>query len=73
MSNVKNITADMVTPTDVLESLIKQLGGIKSIYAVVIDKDGQPQIWASGNLIDMAYASAAFNAKLHEYVLDKRK
>lgn len=73
MENVKNISADMVTPLDVIEDLQTKHIEFKALYVVAIDKKGTPIIWASGNLADMAYATLALQAKATDYILERGK
>lgn len=70
MGDVRNISADVVTPVDVVRDLEKNLSDLKAVYVVGFDHDGRPSIWASGNLQLMAMAAVALHAKtvdvLHE-------
>ena len=71
MNNVRKISADLVTPEDVLNGVAEQLADIKALYVVTIDKSGQATCFASGTLNDMAYAALAFNAQATDYILGR--
>lgn len=70
MGDVRNISADMVTPVDVIEDLQKKVGEIREIYVVAFDDDGRPTIWASGNLKSMALAVVALQSKTVDVLHD---
>lgn len=71
MSNVENISSDLVTPLDVLESVQADIMSIKDLYVVAINKEGTPVIWASGNLNAMAFASLALHSKTLDFLNDR--
>ncbi len=67
VDNVKNISADMVTPLDVLTDLQAKLTSISQVYVVAFI-DGRPTIWASGNIKSMALAATAMQMKVMDFL-----
>lgn len=62
----KNITPEAVI-TDVLEKIKERK--IKSVYVVGIQEDGQPSIWASGDLSSLCMASKCLDLLSDQYLL----
>lgn len=61
--NLRALRTKDVSPTIVVDSIVKELPVIKDIYVVAItEEDGVecPLVWASGNLANMAYAAMVF-------------
>jgi len=70
MGDVRNISADVVTPVDVIVDLQEKIHEIKEVYVVAFDQNGRPTIWASGNLKSMAMAAVALHAKTVDVLHD---
>lgn len=56
MSNVKAMRSEFVTPAQVIDTVVNEIGNITDIYVVTFE-DGQAQIYASGNLTKMPAAA----------------
>ncbi len=60
MDNLRAMKAEFISPEIVLQSLQKNLPNMKDVYVVAIDKDGEPTVWATGELNNLCFAAMQF-------------
>lgn len=57
MSNVKALNSKGLSPEVVLQSVVEALPEMRDVYVVGISKEGEPTVWATGDLTRLSYAS----------------
>lgn len=55
-NNIRPINTDCITPDLVLEALAAG-PKLKAVYVVAFEEDGQPSVYASGNLGSLCHAA----------------
>ena len=68
--NVRFLRSKDITPDAVIYSVGKKLAvdGAKAVYVVLIDKEGKPDLWASGDLSHLCLASQSLNLLTMDYL-----
>ena len=68
MSKVRALKVEFVSPVIVMESVASKLETLKDLYVIGINADGEPEMWATGDLSNMCFASMALQQLCHQYL-----
>jgi hypothetical protein len=66
MSELIPLRTKDISPYVIVQSLAADAGKLDELFAVGIDKQGNPVIWSSGDLGGMAFAAAALQKAVME-------
>lgn len=70
MGEVTALRNKDITPEIVLANVLKELSAIKQLYVVALT-DGEPIVWATGNLSQMCFAAKYLDSLCLDYVNGK--
>lgn len=68
MSKVTTLSHSAITPEIILNSVAEDLGEMKHLFAVGIDKGGRPMLYASGDLSTLSIAALALQDLAMSYL-----
>ncbi len=69
--SVTNISADQVTPQDVIDSVTKELVDIEQVFVVALKRRCVPKVWASGSLDTLPKAAMILQLRALEVLREE--